>query len=79
LEEKLAVMEAEAKETYDRFLRVSAEFENFKKRSTREMSDFRKYAAVVVFSGRRRRWATGKSEFLLPISYACYVVYCVLS
>ncbi|MEA3437615.1 MAG: nucleotide exchange factor GrpE [Thermodesulfobacteriota bacterium] len=34
----------EAKEAYDRFLRVSAEFENYKKRSTREMDDFRKYA-----------------------------------
>lgn len=44
LEAKLAEMEAEAKETYDRFLRVSAEFENYKKRSTREMNDFRKYA-----------------------------------
>lgn len=44
LQEKLALQEKEAKETYDRFLRVSAEFENYKKRSTREMSDFRKYA-----------------------------------
>jgi molecular chaperone GrpE len=44
LEEKLAAMEREAKENYDRFLRVSAEFENYKKRSNREMGDFRKYA-----------------------------------
>ena len=44
LEEKLALAENEAKETYDRFLRLSAEFENFKKRTTREMNDFRKYA-----------------------------------
>ena len=43
-EEKLRSAEAEAKETYDRFLRVSAEFDNYKKRSKREMSDFRKYA-----------------------------------
>ena len=34
----------EAKENYDRLLRVSAEFENYKKRSTREMQEFRKYA-----------------------------------
>ena len=44
LEEKLQLAETEAKETYDRFLRLSAEFENFKKRTTREMNDFRKYA-----------------------------------
>ena len=36
--------EEEAKETYDRFLRVSAEFENYKKRSAREMSEFKKFA-----------------------------------
>ncbi len=34
----------EAKENYDRFLRVSAEFENFKKRMAREKEDHRKYA-----------------------------------
>jgi len=44
LEEKLHLAETETKETYDRFLRLSAEFENFKKRTTREMNDFRKYA-----------------------------------
>jgi molecular chaperone GrpE len=44
LEEKLKTTEEEAKETYDRFLRVSAEFENYKKRSAREMDDFRKFA-----------------------------------
>ena len=32
------------KETHDRLLRVSAEFENYKKRATREMNDFRKFA-----------------------------------
>jgi molecular chaperone GrpE len=36
--------EEEAKETYDRLLRVSADFENYKKRSAREMEEFRKYA-----------------------------------
>jgi len=44
LEERLHAAETEAKETYDRFLRLSAEFENFKKRTVREMNDFRKYA-----------------------------------
>jgi molecular chaperone GrpE len=44
LEGKLKATEEEAKETYDRFLRVSAEFENYKKRSAREMDDFRKFA-----------------------------------
>jgi molecular chaperone GrpE len=34
----------EAAQNYDRLLRLSAEFENFKKRSAREMDDFRKYA-----------------------------------
>jgi molecular chaperone GrpE len=44
LEAKLKSKEKEAQENYDRLLRVSAEFENFKKRSTREMEDFRKFA-----------------------------------
>lgn len=44
LEAKLETAEQEAKENYDRFLRVSAEFENYKKRSTREMSEFRKFS-----------------------------------
>jgi len=44
LEEKLQASEETAKESYDRFLRVSAEFENYKKRSAREMDEFRKFA-----------------------------------
>ena len=44
MEAKLETMEKEAKETYDRLLRVSADFENYKKRASREMEDFRKYA-----------------------------------
>jgi len=44
LEEKFKEVEQEAKETHDRLLRVSAEFENFKKRSSRQMSEFKKYA-----------------------------------
>lgn len=41
---KLEAAEQEAKESYDRFLRASAEFENYKKRAAREMDEFRKYA-----------------------------------
>ena len=44
LEAKLEFKEEEVKETYDRLLRVAADFENYKKRSTREMEEFRKYA-----------------------------------
>jgi len=44
LEEKLAAKEQEAQENYDRLLRVSAEFENYKKRSARDMEEFRKFS-----------------------------------
>jgi molecular chaperone GrpE len=44
LEERLASKEQEALENYDRLLRVSAEFENYKKRTSREMEEFRKYS-----------------------------------
>jgi len=44
LEAKLESKEKEAGETYDRLLRVSAEFDNYKKRSSREMEEFRKFA-----------------------------------
>ena len=44
LEAKLDAKEEEAKDNYDRFLRVSAEFDNYKKRSARELEEFRKYA-----------------------------------
>jgi molecular chaperone GrpE len=43
-EAKLETLEQASKETHDRLLRVSAEFENYKKRATREMADFRKFA-----------------------------------
>jgi molecular chaperone GrpE len=49
IKEKLKKKEAEAKEHYDRLLRVSAEFENFKKRSERQAADFRKFASEEVF------------------------------
>src|SRR5210317_2122488 len=44
LEAKLEAKEKEAEEMYDRLLRASAEFDNFKKRSSREMEEFRKFA-----------------------------------
>lgn len=44
LEARLAEKEQDAKEAQDRLLRVSADYENYKKRSAREMEDFRKYA-----------------------------------
>ena len=44
LEKKLEAVEEEARASQDRFLRVSAEFENYKKRTRREVDDFRKYA-----------------------------------
>jgi len=45
---KLEAAEKEAGENYDRFLRISAEFENYKKRKDRETADFRKYANEVL-------------------------------
>lgn len=44
LEARLDAKSKEAEETYDRLLRVSAEFENYKKRSARDMEEFRKFA-----------------------------------
>ena len=44
LAEKLKSKEQEAQENYDRLLRISAEFENYKKRASREMEEFRKFS-----------------------------------
>jgi molecular chaperone GrpE len=44
MEARFEAKEEEAKEAYDRLLRVTADFENYKKRSSREMEEFRKYA-----------------------------------
>jgi molecular chaperone GrpE len=44
LESQLEAKEQEAKENYDRLLRVSAEFENYKKRTSRELEEFRRFA-----------------------------------
>jgi len=48
LEEQLEAAETKADGNYDRFLRVTAEFENFKKRSQREIADYRKFANESV-------------------------------
>lgn len=44
LEAKIEAARQEAQANYERLLRVSAEFDNYKKRSAREIQDFRKYA-----------------------------------
>jgi molecular chaperone GrpE len=44
LQAKLEAAEEKSKENYERLLRISAEFENYKKRSAREMEDFKKFA-----------------------------------
>ena len=44
LRSKLEIKTGEAEENYERLLRVSAEFENYKKRTAREMAEFNKYA-----------------------------------
>jgi molecular chaperone GrpE len=44
MENMLAAQEKDYDETHDKLLRVSAEFENYRKRTAREMDDFRKYA-----------------------------------
>lgn len=47
-EDALAAAKQEAGEYYDRLLRLSAEFENYKKRASRELSDFRKFANEAI-------------------------------
>jgi molecular chaperone GrpE len=44
LKKKLEEKEKEAKESYDRLLRTAADFENYKKRATREKEDWTKFA-----------------------------------
>ncbi len=44
VEERLKAAEAKAEENHDRLLRVTAEFENYKKRMERDMNDFKKFA-----------------------------------
>jgi molecular chaperone GrpE len=44
IEDELEAAKNDAKESYDRFIRLSAEFENYKKRLSRERDEFRKFA-----------------------------------
>ena len=44
LQTRLQKAEDESRNNYDRFVRVSAEFDNYKKRSAREMEEFRKFS-----------------------------------
>lgn len=44
LKRKLEEKEKEAKENYDRLLRVAADFDNYKKRASREKEDWTKFA-----------------------------------
>jgi len=44
LKTKLEEKEKEAKENYDRFLRMAADLENFKKRAAKEKEDYLKFA-----------------------------------
>jgi molecular chaperone GrpE len=44
LESKLTAAQEQAQEHYDRLLRLSAEFDNYKKRTSREMRDVVRYA-----------------------------------
>jgi molecular chaperone GrpE len=48
LEKRCETAEQESRQNYERLLRVSADFENFKKRSFRETDDFRKYANELL-------------------------------
>lgn len=41
---QLDAKDKDYRETFDRLLRITAEFENYKKRTSREMDEFRKYA-----------------------------------
>ena len=44
LKQKLAEKEKEARENYDRYLRMAADFENYKKRTVKEKEDYTKFA-----------------------------------
>jgi molecular chaperone GrpE len=47
-EDPLTAAQKEAADYYNRLLRLSAEFENYKKRSSRELADFRKFANELI-------------------------------
>jgi len=44
METRIEELEKEVEANYDKFIRVMADFENYKKRTAREMSDLRKFA-----------------------------------
>jgi molecular chaperone GrpE len=44
LETRLAAAEQDARDNYDRYVRVAAEFDNYRKRSSRELAEFKKFA-----------------------------------
>jgi molecular chaperone GrpE len=44
MESRIEELEKEVETNYDRFIRVTADFENYKKRTAREISDLRKFA-----------------------------------
>jgi molecular chaperone GrpE len=44
MEARIEELEKEVEANYNRFVRVTADFENYKKRTAREMSDLRKFA-----------------------------------
>ncbi len=48
LEEQLAAAKKEASENYNRYLRVTADMENYRKRVIREKDELRQYAATRV-------------------------------
>jgi molecular chaperone GrpE len=48
LQDELEQARNESKDHYDRLLRAMAEFDNYKKRSTREMQELRKYANEAI-------------------------------
>jgi molecular chaperone GrpE len=48
LESRCEAAEQESRQHYERLLRVSADFENFKKRTFRENDDFRKFANELL-------------------------------
>jgi len=69
LTQRLEQAEKEAKEHYDRLLRLGAEFENYKKRMAREKEDYRKFsneallkALLPVVDNLERALHAGKKE-----------------
>ena len=85
---KLQAAERQAEESYDRLLRASAEFDNYKKRTAREMQDVVKYATekmakellVVVDNLEReiKKWqkAQGCWEELIINCSDCFSTQC---